>query len=268
MPTNPPGIAISGDIDSAVSDYLSLLGCEVPAIQVFTHDTKTRKRVITEEACARLRELSARIYVHTTFNCSLTMPHSAKLFGEQYLTACELEAHGVVVHIPNGEEDNPKFWASMRKYLTAAAKSSVEGRRVPVIYLENVMSDRWNDPSAFATLIRRVQTLAKKIGCKVPIGACIDTCHLYVCGKALDSREVAKEYFAAFGGISVLVHLNDSVQAFGSHLDRHGQFGENLWKEEDGGLRYILALKHDTIIELKDPSPSLQCLLDRGILVG
>ena len=73
------------------------------------------------------------------------------------------------------------------------------------------------------------------------VGVCLDTCHLYSAGyniiESLD--EVMNEFDRTIGLHRVkAVHLNDTMEAFGSHKDRHAKVGQgNLGLE--GILRFI-----------------------------
>jgi deoxyribonuclease IV len=73
--------------------------------------------------------------------------------------------------------------------------------------------------------------LIERLHKKIPIGVCIDTCHIFVAGydirtkegwdRTLDEfdRRVGLKYLEAF-------HVNDSIKPFGSHKDRHAPLGK------------------------------------------
>jgi deoxyribonuclease IV len=65
----------------------------------------------------------------------------------------------------------------------------------------------------------------------VPIGVCIDTCHIFVAGydvRTADAWEKTLSEFDQIVGLSFLYafHLNDSVKGLGSRVDRHQPLGE------------------------------------------
>ncbi|MDI7247807.1 MAG: deoxyribonuclease IV [Bacillota bacterium] len=77
----------------------------------------------------------------------------------------------------------------------------------------------------------------------VPLGVCLDTCHVFTAGYEVRTMEgisrVLDELDAAVGMQSLaLVHANDSVGDLGSHLDRHANIGEGRIGEH--GFRAIL----------------------------
>ena len=62
-------------------------------------------------------------------------------------------------------------------------------------------------------------------GVAVPLGFCLDTCHLYAGGEELVG---ATERLRAGLGRIDLVHLNDSRDPLGSSRDRHANLGDGL----------------------------------------
>jgi deoxyribonuclease-4 len=65
----------------------------------------------------------------------------------------------------------------------------------------------------------------------VPIGVCMDTCHLFVSGYDVRTPEAWEKTLAEFDqivGLNFLYafHLNDSLKEFGSRIDRHQPLGE------------------------------------------
>ena len=70
-------------------------------------------------------------------------------------------------------------------------------------------------------------------GVKEPdrVGFCLDTCHVTAAGYDMSSAEGAEAVLASFEALCGLnqlfvVHLNDSIGALGSRLDRHAHIGE------------------------------------------
>ena len=65
---------------------------------------------------------------------------------------------------------------------------------------------------------------------KSRVGVCLDTCHTFVAGYDMRTRETCEQTFAEFErivGFSYLrgMHLNDSKPALGSRVDRHHSLG-------------------------------------------
>jgi len=66
---------------------------------------------------------------------------------------------------------------------------------------------------------------------EIPIGVCVDTCHIFAAGYDIRNMEhlarILKEFDKKIG-LSYLEtwHLNDSIKGLGSHVDRHEQLGD------------------------------------------
>jgi deoxyribonuclease IV len=65
---------------------------------------------------------------------------------------------------------------------------------------------------------------------EVPIGVCLDTCHVFVSGYDMSSAAACEETFAHFDAVIGLkhlyaLHLNDSLKGLNSRLDRHRPLG-------------------------------------------
>ncbi len=73
--------------------------------------------------------------------------------------------------------------------------------------------------------------LIDKLKHKIPVGVCIDTCHIFASGYDITSPESWKQVLKNFDdviGLSYLraFHLNDSMFPLGKHKDRHAPLGE------------------------------------------
>jgi deoxyribonuclease IV len=73
--------------------------------------------------------------------------------------------------------------------------------------------------------------LIERLHKKIPIGVCIDTCHIFVAGYDICSRDawdkVLKDFDASIGLKHLYAfHLNDSKKPLGSRVDRHAPLGE------------------------------------------
>lgn len=78
---------------------------------------------------------------------------------------------------------------------------------------------------------------------RIPIGVCIDTCHIFVAGYDIRTEEGWKKTLQEFDQIVGLdylsaFHLNDSVKDFGSKVDRHADIGQG--KIGIDSFRYIM----------------------------
>jgi len=76
----------------------------------------------------------------------------------------------------------------------------------------------------------QLATIIEHIEDKTRVGICLDTCHTFVSGYDLRSKEACDETFKAFAdvvGFEFLsaMHINDSKVPFASRVDRHAPLG-------------------------------------------
>lgn len=73
--------------------------------------------------------------------------------------------------------------------------------------------------------------IVEKVKGSLPIGVCIDTCHIFAAGYDIRSQKAWDQTLGEFDRLVGLhhlfaFHLNDSVKGLGSHVDRHAPLGE------------------------------------------
>jgi deoxyribonuclease-4 len=73
--------------------------------------------------------------------------------------------------------------------------------------------------------------IIEKVHKKIPIGVCIDTCHIFAAGYDIRTKEGWEHTLKTFDAIVGLKHLyafhvNDSLQPLGSRKDRHAPLGK------------------------------------------
>ena len=73
--------------------------------------------------------------------------------------------------------------------------------------------------------------IVKRVEKEIPIGVCIDTCHVFAAGYDISTKEGLDATLDTFNhdiGLKHLyaLHLNDSQKALGSRVDRHEEIGK------------------------------------------
>lgn len=73
--------------------------------------------------------------------------------------------------------------------------------------------------------------LMERLEKKIPVGVCIDTCHIFVAGYEIRTEEAMEETLQEFDRVVGLKHLfafhmNDSQKGLGSRVDRHACLGD------------------------------------------
>lgn len=85
--------------------------------------------------------------------------------------------------------------------------------------------------SAVGWRFEEIAYIIKKVEHKIRIGACIDTCHIFVAGYDLRTPEACDHTLKEFDKVVGLkhlyaFHLNDSKKGLGSKVDRHAPLGQ------------------------------------------
>lgn len=81
--------------------------------------------------------------------------------------------------------------------------------------------------------LEHLATIRARAASRDRLGVCLDTCHAFAAGYAIDSAAGWDDFLAELEtqvGFDLVgcVHLNDSVGALGSRKDRHANLGEGL----------------------------------------
>jgi deoxyribonuclease-4 len=85
--------------------------------------------------------------------------------------------------------------------------------------------------STVGAKFEEISYLIERTKGSVPIGVCIDTCHIFVAGYDIRTKEALDTTLDEFDRVIGLehlyaFHLNDSVRDLGSRVDRHASLGE------------------------------------------
>jgi hypothetical protein len=247
------GIALHG-----VTDQEKLITeNKIKIFQLMTHSTKDLGIIWTPDMISELRKRypGSLLYAHSVFKVVVGRPFSTVIFREHYTYACRHKFAGYIIHLP-AKMDPDLCIEGIGKMLSSASRFLAERHVEPItVYLEHVPSEYY-----CGHLDEFISKLTPEIF-QIPIGICIDTCHLYVSGISLDSRIKAKKYLDKID-FPFIIHLNDSANSIGSFIDRHAELGNLIWKNDQSGLKYILELPNVKIIELSDSASSIDFIIN------
>ena len=128
-----------------------------------------------------------------------------------------------------GEVDD----ATGMEFVAAGVRSALEAVPAVVAVFENTAGQGSCLGSSFAQLAKMLEL----VGMPDRVGVCLDTCHAFAAGYALDEAAGREEFLAEFGevvGFKYLkgMHLNDAQGVRGGHLDRHAPLGDGALKWE------------------------------------
>ena len=219
-----------------------LEGHEIGAttIQFFTANQKTwHGKKLTEEAIALWEETVQKtgikkVMSHDSYLINLGSPDKAALqksrgaFKEELerchlLKVAFLNFHpGAALH---GSEDD-----CLRTIVESLLEIEPLVEKGPTrLLLESTAGQGSSVGNRFEHLGYIVDMVQKKI----PIGVCLDTCHLFAAGYDISTRqgwETTLKEFDKQVGLKHLyaLHVNDSLKPLGSEVDRHAPLGKGL----------------------------------------
>jgi deoxyribonuclease-4 len=235
------------------------LGCD--AAQIFV--TNPRAWRVSDEAPAQAAILSdaagrygvSPLVAHAAYLINLASPQARIAEESIRLLRATLErasAYGctsVIFHI--GSHGGAGEEAGIRQ-LIEGIQAVLSGTP------ETVMLLLENDVGGGGKLGYRLENLATVLT-SLPtyqerLGVCLDTAHLWGAGFDIGSPAGVRQTLAKVEETITcarvqVIHLNDTAEAIGSHLDHHARIGEGIIPE--AGLRTFLrfpGLAHDTVI--------------------
>lgn len=195
-----------------------VLGAE--CVQIFLSDPQSFKKPPDRRDEEELRSSTLPIYVHSPYRINVCSPHSNVRYGsrrilQQTLTAAErIGAAGVVVHGGHAEDELDEGFGRWVRTIETLETT------VPVL-IENTAGGN-NAVTRRLSDFARLWEALTAANPDVPLGICIDTCHLHAAGE--DLTDAIERAIATLGGINLL-HANDSRDEAGSGRDRHTSLG-------------------------------------------
>lgn len=191
---------------------------------------------------------------------------------------------GVVVHIGSGAikdkalsrisetiEEVLNLETPLTKDIADSMKISVdEVKKRRRLLLENAAGEG----SKIGSNIEEINIIINGVeeSLREQVGVCIDTCHLYAAGdydiaSADEMKRFIKDFDTLLGLEKLwLIHLNDSVKGFGSHLDRHETLTKGkIWSDSTDSLKELVKMCSDRNIPMVLETPSSKRLNDSEI---
>jgi deoxyribonuclease IV len=157
----------------------------------------------------------------------------------------QLGAKGVVIHA--GHLKTKFYDISKKKCINHFIQSLVyvlDNTQKINIYLETPATQNNTFFSSLEELANLFKQIPKKY--QTRIGICIDTCHIFVNGYNISTKQGVIDYFNKFEKLIglkhlKLIHINDSKGQFDSHINRHNSIGQGyIFKEQKEGLIQLL----------------------------
>ena len=255
-------VSISGSIDMAVDNAIER---ECTAFQIFTRNPRSwfAKDLSLDEAKKFKDKLAVSkidrmaICAHMPYLPNLSSPEdegyqkSIKSMIKEIERCDKLGIPYLVTHLGShkgsGEENG------IRR-LTDALNKVAETKADVIILLENTAGQKNSVGSDF----KQLAEIFSKCKPEKKFGVCLDTCHAFVAGYDLRTKESVKETIKEFNdtvGIKNLkiLHLNDSKGELNSNRDRHDHIGLGEIGKEGLGVIIKIMNKNNIPIVLETP---------------
>lgn len=264
-------VSISGAISNSVDNAIKR---ECTAFQIFTRNPRGwHAKPIADVEAGLFRSKLAKSGIEQTATCA-HMPYLPNLSGpneEPYRKSVktlidEVERCGVLglpflvthlgSHLGSGEE------AGIDRLVAAYNEAATVDNDVTIL-LENTAGQKNSvgyDFDQLAEILSRLEPSDR-------FGVCLDTCHAFVSGYDLRTREAAAETLDKFDGAIGydqlrILHLNDARGPLGCNLDRHYHIGLGEIGEEGLGEVIRTANHHDIPIILETPIDEVRADID------
>lgn len=227
-------LSTAGGFENALYDGQKI-GCT--AVQIFTHSNRQwHIKPITQDEIARFAAAKKEtgidyLVVHASYLINLASAKeeqrtlSLKTVVKE-LERCEQLGIAYLVLHPGsyveGTED------SGIHHLIAGLNAALEqAPGTTMILLENMAGQG----SSIGRRLEQLAFIRSQTKQNSRIGVCVDTCHLFAAGYDISTPETYEQFWNEFDAIVGLkhlraLHLNDSKNICGSHIDRHAHIGE------------------------------------------
>ncbi|GAB4193738.1 MAG: deoxyribonuclease IV [Simkaniaceae bacterium] len=207
-------------------------------IQIFTANQRQwASKTISAEHVALWQENLAhsgikKIMSHDSYLINLGSPDAGNLnksldaFHQEILRCRQLDIAFLNFHPGAAKEDAPEACiARIINSLLSFEKLLQQGSTR--LLLETTAGQG----TAIGAKFEEIAEIVQGVENKIPIGVCIDTCHIFAAGYDIRDKKAWEDTLLKFDqiiGIEHLhaMHVNDSVHDLGSRRDRHAHLGE------------------------------------------
>lgn len=242
-------VSKAGGLNKALDDA-TLLECDT--IQMFAGNPRSlrHKAIHEDEASAFKQSLIEKdirpLAIHAPYLLNLASPKeetyevSVRALAHE-IAGCQcLEADYLVIH--PGNHLGSGVEAGIKRIREAITKACDMAELLPgdgLLLLLEMVSGAGTEIGWMFEHQRDIMDISDS----VPLGICLDTCHMFAAGYDIATREGLAKTLGQLDeilGMSrvALVHANDSMGVLGSRLDRHADIGSGMIGEE--GFRVIL----------------------------
>lgn len=207
-------------------------------IQFFTNNQKQwRARTISESEIAKFKSIKketqiTHIMSHDSYLINLGCPNEENLVKSRTAFKHEIErCHDLDIDYMNFHP-GAALKSSENECLDTIVKSLLEVETLCKKGKTRLLIEATaGQGSTVGWNFKQIGYLVKHTHTKIPIGVCIDTCHIFAGGYDIRTKDGWQKTLDEFDkeiGIKFLyaLHLNDSLHPLGSRKDRHAPLGK------------------------------------------
>lgn len=241
-------VSIAGGIDNAPFNAAEA-GCE--CFQMFTRSPRGGSApklttILVKSFKDKCQEYNLKnYYIHAPYYINLASSDNKIRYGSIEIIRQELErgskigAKAIMTHIGSSKDLGKN--QALKKVIVGVKKILTGYKGSTRFLLENSAGTGGTIIGGTFDEIGKIINSLKKFD----IGVCLDTCHAFVSGYDLRSKQEVKKILKEFDqqiGLSklVLIHANDAKTDFNSHKDRH----EHIGYGKIGKVGFSELLKH------------------------
>lgn len=250
------------DIMIEVAEYIKDIGCNL--IQIFNVKGKSDKEI--NEYKKFMEKNNMKTVVHSSYVINIATKWDKyswwiRTFISEIEQAHKLGAFGIVIHLGKKMEQTlPQAYDNMFTALIYVHNQTKQYSDVKIL-IETSSGQGTETCYKIEDLAYFYKKISKHYNKEISnrFGLCIDTCHIFVAGYNIKTKEQVKMYLQAFDELIglrhvKLIHLNDSQNDVGSNVDRHANIGKGYIGTE--GIMYFCdyfkKLKVPIVLETPD----------------
>lgn len=260
-------VSVSGGVENAPVNAQNI---GATAFALFTKNQRqwiapplTEKSIAKfKENCEKFGYTAQQILPHDSYLINLGSPDEDGLAKSRNAFIDEMERCQQLglkyLNFHPGSHLNKMSESECIKVIAESINIAIDKTKDVVAVIENTAGQGSNVGYRFEHLAQIIE----QVDDKERIGVCIDTCHAFVGGYDLHTREGFEKSFEEFAnvvGFDYLcgMHLNDAKKELGSRVDRHDSLGKGSlgidtfkWIMQDSrfdGIPLILETPDDTI---------------------
>lgn len=198
-----------------------------------TWDTLSLEKFDIQEFNKKRNALKIRpLFVHTSYLINLASPvekdweKAKKYFVEEIKFADEIGAEYLVTHLGNHKGEGIKFAEKRVSEVLRNSLSEIKNKSVNIL-LENTAGEG----TSVGYKLSQISNIIDNIEKTERIGVCLDTAHAFSAGYKINTQKGWENFICELKRLKLfkkvkLIHLNDSIGALGSEIDRHQHIGK------------------------------------------